>query len=176
MSATALQNWLGPTRALVRALQRELLLGRRLLALAKAQTEALVHNDVARVGTLEAEGRALVEQQAAAGQRRMAAARTLASVVGCETDADRPVPPLAQIVLRLPLSEGRSLIALRNEILAVEREIQTVNARNRPLLENALKCVEVSLYALTRLALRPASYGANPDAVAAPTFYIDEKC
>lgn len=176
MSATPSQNRAGPTRALARALQRELLLGRRLLALAKAQTEALVHNDAARVGALAAEGRALLEQQAAAGQQRTEAARALASVVGHEIGADRPVPPLAQIVLRLPLSEGRSLLALRNEILAVEREMQAVHARNRPLLENALKFVEISLYALTQLALRPTRYGTNPDAVAAPTFYIDEKC
>jgi len=169
-------RWRGAARALIRALQQELALGKRLAALSNAQTEALVSNDVARVSALEAEGRVLVEQQTTLGQQRVEAARALASAVQLDAPPDKPVPSLAQIVLRLPLPEARQLIALRGEILRVEQEIQAVNARNRVLLQNALEFVEVSLYALTQLALRPARYGTNPDALAAPTFYVDQRC
>lgn len=162
-------------RALNRALKQELMLGQQQLAIAGAQTDALIANDARRLQAWVEEAREILARQEAVALSRQQAALELARALGMEGESDGIAPPLSQIVLRLPVEEAKRLLATRRQILAVDHQIQSVNERNRPLLENALDFVQFTIHALTGLALKPARYGANPNAVAAPTFYIDRK-
>lgn len=163
-------------RPLLRVLKEELTLGQKLLGLGKAQSEALIVNDAARVSAIEAESREIAARQEAMERERVAAARALARAVGLEASSEEaPTYALTQIAARLPKTDAQKLDALRREIIAVSTELVTINDRNRRLLETALDFVRFSLNTLTGLALRPARYGANPNAIATPTFYIDHK-
>lgn len=163
-------------RPLLRVLKEELILGRKLLSLGKAQLEALIANDVARVSAIAVESRELAARQEAMERERAAAAQALARAVGLETSSEEvPSYALTQIAAHLPKSDAQKLDSLRREIIAVSTELVTINDQNRRLLETALDYVRFSLNTLAGLALRPARYGANPNAIATPTFYIDHK-
>jgi hypothetical protein len=160
------------TRALAQALRRDLDLGRKLTSLAQAQTAALVVNDAELVGRLEAEARALVADMPEREAARRRAITALALAAGASSDGGQP-PPLAELALQLPLDEARMLLAHRTAILQTEKRLRDVNERNRTLLKSALDYVEFAIRTYTTLALKPARYGSNPNAVATPTFYVD---
>lgn len=162
-------------RALLQALEQELILGRQLLKLANALTEALRENDTARMEALEPEGAELVARQQAQEKMRVAAALSLSREVGLLSGEQTTLPTLAQIARCLSAAEARRLLQLRSRLIALDREIQAVHKRNRALIENALEVSQVFMDALTRFALRPAPYGTNPNALLTPTFYLDRR-
>jgi hypothetical protein len=163
-------------RDVCRILQQEIHAGKKLLANARAMTEAITHNDILRIQALEAEAETIFTQQTLIGLQREQSVLALASGLGhCVEDPQR-IPPLSEMAMRLPLPETRRLLQLRQEILHLQRLLEETQARNRALLENALDCVHFTIALITQTALRPAAYGTNPNAVAAPTFYLDQKC
>lgn len=153
-----------------RLLQQELALGKRLLTLGEAETEAIIANDIARLNQINAEQQACLEQQRALDKAREAAARDLAWGLGWER-----VPPFTELLTRLPEREQSALSDLRLQLLAVQGQLETGNARNRLLLDRALDYVQFSLELLTSVALQPARYGTNLATLATPAFYIDSK-
>lgn len=163
-------------RDLSRILEQEVQAGKRLLANARAMTEAITRNDTARMETLGSEGDAIMTQQTLIGLRREEAVLALAAGLGYVVEDPQRVPPLSEMAMRLPLPETRRLLQLRQQILDLQRLLEETQARNRALLENALACVHFSIDLITQSALKPAAYGTNPNTVGAPTFYIDQKC
>jgi hypothetical protein len=160
---------------LARALQQDLLLGRKLLGLTEQQAEALRNHEPQQVQELLAAGEIVAAQQLEAGRQRTEAVRELARALGLKPDGGSSLPPLSDLALHLPLPDAHRLLALRTEILAVEERLREAGERNRALIQNALDFVQFSLQALTGAALKPAKYGMNPNALAAPIFYLDHK-
>jgi flagellar biosynthesis/type III secretory pathway chaperone len=160
---------------LARALQQDLLLGRKLLDVTEHQAQALRNHEPERVQELLVAGEVVAAQQQEAGRQRVEAIQGLALALGMKPDAGSALPPLSDLALHLPLPDARRLLALRSEILAVEERLREAAERNRALIQNALEFVQFSLQALTGAALKPSRYGVNPNAVVAPTFYLDHK-
>ncbi len=158
------------TSTLRRILQQQLAIGKRLETLAVETAEAIVLNDVTRLSAIGAEQRQCVSQQATLEESRMAAARELAWAMGCER-----VPTLSELLPLLPTREQEPLNRLRLQILETATRLNAQNERNRVLLDNAIDIVRFTLDLVTTTALRPARYGTNLAALAAPTFYIDSK-
>ena len=157
-------------RSLRRLLQQELTLGKRLLALLQEETEVIVNNDITRLSALQAEQQQCLKEQTALENSRVISTRDLAWALGLER-----VPTLPVLIMALPDRDQESLRNLRTELLAVNQQLESLQTRNRSLLENALDYVRFSLDLLTEAALQPARYGANLTRISAPTFYIDSK-
>lgn len=153
-----------------RLLQQELALGKCLLALMDAETEAIVASDITRLNQINAEQQTCLEQQRVLDKAREAAARDLAWGLGFER-----VPPFVELLTRLPENDQRALGDLRLQLLAIQGQLETGNVRNRLLLDRALDFVRFSLELLTSAALQPARYGTNLATLATPAFYIDSK-
>jgi hypothetical protein len=175
MSATSNQTAARAVQMLARSLQQDLLLGRKLLRITEEQAQALRSHAPERVQELLVAGEMVAAQQREAEKQRNEAIRGLTRAVGIQTDSAAPLPPLSEIALHLPLLDARRLLALRTEILSVEARIREASERNRALIQNALDFVQFSLQAITGAALKPSRYGVNPNALAAPTFYLDHK-
>ena len=157
-------------RSLRRLLQQELTLGKRLLSLLQEETEVIVKNDITRLSALQAEQQECLKEQTTLENSRVISTRDLAWALGLER-----VPTLPVLIMALPDREQESLRKLRTELLAVNQQLESMQTRNRSLLENALDYVRFSLDLLTEAALQPARYGANLTRISAPTFYIDSK-
>lgn len=157
--------------ALRRVLQQELALGQRMLTLAEDQTEALVENDLDRLNAIQADQQRAVAEHEPLEKARQALVRDLAWMAGMDR-----APNLAMLMPHLPHREQETLGRLRRQILDVEMQTQRANARNRRLIESALEFAQFSLKVLTTAALQPARYGTNIATLAAPTFYIDNRC
>ncbi len=153
-----------------RILQQELLLGKQLVALAEEESEVIIRGDVSRLAALEMEQRHCVEEQTGLENARMTATRTLAFALGMER-----IPTLSGLLPALPARDQDVISQLRVQLLETQGRLDSLNVRNRGLLENALEYVRFSLDALTTATLQPARYGVNLACVAAPAFYIDSK-
>jgi len=163
-------------RPLLRILKQELVLGQKLLRLGKAQLEVLIANDAARVSAIEVQSREISARQEVLERERGAAVQALARAIGLESTSEgASTYTLSQILTCLPPADAQKLEALRQQIITVSSELVAINDQNRRLLETALEYVRFSLNILTGLALSPPSYGANPHALAAPSFYLDRK-
>lgn len=162
-------------RNLRATLLEDLALGRRMLANSEAQREALVANDHRRVSEISAQGQDITAMQTANGFRREAAIRLVALSCGIECADGETLPRMPDLILHLPHSEARSLLALRTSILEAEKKLRDANGLNRTLVQNALDVVQFTFHALTDLALRPSTYGANPNRLISPTFYLDHR-
>ena len=153
-----------------RVLQSELKIGQSLLALVDSEAQLLIANNAVALAALEAEQQACMAKQNALGAERQAIVGELAARFAI------PVPrTLTDLLAHLDDRDARSLQTLRARLLAVHTTLANRNAQNRCLLDNALDYVRFSLDALTDAALKPARYGTNLAALAAPTFYLDNK-
>jgi hypothetical protein len=153
----------------------DLALGRRLLANAEAQRQALVSNDHRRVSSVEAEGREIVALQEANSFRRDTAVLSAAQACGMECPEGEPLPKLSELVLHLPLAEAKPLLALRASVLETEDSLRQANERNRVVVQSALEVVHFTFHALADLALRPTGYGSHAAPAAAPIFFLDHQ-
>ncbi|MCS6777562.1 MAG: flagellar protein FlgN [Chloroherpetonaceae bacterium] len=158
------------TQSLIQILQKELLVCRRLVELAEAESEAIIASDIARLSNLEIELRRRLEEQEQLESARIVAVRDIAFALRCNG-----LPTLAQLLPLLPEREQQVLAQLRVQILEAQAQLEVVTERNRMLLENALEYVRFSLDVLTGTALAPARYGTNLAALDAPVFYLDSK-
>jgi flagellar biosynthesis/type III secretory pathway chaperone len=156
--------------ALRRILQQELLLGKRMIEIAEAQSEAIPRRDMARLSQLELEMRQISDQMEGLESLRIAATRALAFALGMET-----VPPLTTLLPKLPIRDQQALAQIRTQILETQSRLDTLSTRNKILLESALDFVQFSLQVLTEAAFQPARYGTNPASIVPPTLYIDSK-
>lgn len=156
--------------ALRRILQQELLVGRRMVALAEEESEALIAGDVPRLTPLLIEHQQTLEQQEVLETARQSATRELAWACGQER-----ATTLLDLLPALPAREQDALSQLRVQLLETHGQLEVLNRRNRDLLETSLDIVRYSLDALTSAALQPARYGTNIARIAAPAFYIDSK-
>jgi len=156
--------------SLLRALQTELQCGRRLLAIQKGMAEACADHDPARVQALEAGARTLLADLERGEQERAGAARALAEALGLPAGEEAA---LSRLVPLLPPGEGRKLLALRSEIVGLEIALRASGDRAARLLENGAACCRATVEAITRIALRPAKYGAGQAAAGPPALYLD---
>lgn len=156
--------------ALRRIMQQQLTTGKTLLALAEVSEKAIVEGDTQKLETLAPQQRILLEQQIAQENARQQAACELSARLGLEQ-----APTLTTLLPMLAPSDAIALAALRTQILATQRRMESQNQCNAQLLENALGFVKFNLEALTTAALRPAKYGVNMARLEAPSFYVDSK-
>jgi len=156
--------------ALRRIMQQQLTTGRSLLALAEVSEKAIVEGDTQRLETLAPQQRMLIEQQIAQENARQQATAELSARLGLEQ-----APTLTTLLPVLAPADAIALAALRTQILATQRRMESQNQCNAQLLENALGFVKFNLEALTTAALRPAKYGVNMARLEAPSFYVDSK-
>jgi hypothetical protein len=163
-------NTNGSVAALRRALQQQLALGKRLVSLGEAQTDAIIAANIEQIMALEAEQAQTLLALEPLEQARAHAARELAWSLGFER-----VPSLSVLLPRLSERDQTALTGLRNQLLEVQRQMERIHARNRNLLEVALDYVQYSLELITSTALKPAAYGINLAHLAAPSFYIDSQ-
>jgi hypothetical protein len=159
---------------LARVLQADLVLARQLLAALNDQSAALLANSHAQASAAETDMRQIAAQQAETGRLREEAVRQLAASAGALVPTGTPAPSLSQVLRLLPAVETRSILTFRAELLRVEKAVQSAMARNRPLLENALEMIRITMEAMTRAATKTSRYGGG-SAMSAPTFYIDQK-
>ena len=156
--------------ALRRIMQQQLTTGRSLLALAEVSEQAIVEGDIRKLETLAPQQRTLIEQQIAQENARQQATTELSARLGLDK-----APTLTTLLPELTPADAIALAALRTQILATQRRMESQNQCNAQLLENALGFVKFNLEALTTAALRPARYGTNMARLEAPSFYIDSK-
>lgn len=159
-------------RELLQIMERQVGIGRQMLAVAKAQTDALAGHDMARLMQSENQVRGLADRQAEYERRREEAVTTL---VACEDMAPLARPTAAMIAGLLPQVDAARLLGFREQLVAVERDLAAVTARNRMLLENAQEIARTSLDLLVRAAMARPKYGTNPASFQAPTLYLDQK-
>ena len=153
-----------------RALNQQLQLCKRLLAVCEEQTQALIVNDLEKLRELEAEQRLYIEQQFQQEQIRVEAVTSLAKAL------DLPeLPSLADLLPHLPERESEPLGQLKKELMTVLTRLEDVQSRNVQLLQNAQEYVRFSLELITGAMLQPARYGSNFHAVVAPSFYVDSR-
>lgn len=151
-------------------MQQQLSTGRSLLALAEVSEQAIVDGDIHKLEILAPQQRTLIEQQIAQENARQQATKELSAKLGLDN-----APTLTTLLPELSPSDAIALAALRAQILATQRRMETQNQCNAQLLENALGFVKYNLETLTTAALRPARYGVNMARLEAPSFYIDSK-
>ncbi len=156
--------------ALRRAMHLQLMTGRALLVLAELSERATIAGDTRALESLEPKQRGLLEQSSAHEFARRMAAAELAVALGLDGAAT-----LKTLLGALLPGEAAQLIALRSQILDVNRRLERINASNARLLRNALGYVQFNLNALTSAALKPAKYGVNLAQISAPSFYVDSK-
>ncbi|HLJ55958.1 MAG TPA: flagellar protein FlgN [Chthonomonadaceae bacterium] len=156
--------------ALRRIMQQQLTTGKSLLALAEVSEKAIIEGDTGKLSELVPQQQALLEMQIAQEKARQEAATVLSTRLGLEDSA-----PLSTLLPELAPADAIALAALRTQILATQRRVESQNDCNRRLLDNALSFVKFNLEALTSAALKPAKYGVNLTRLEAPSFYIDSK-
>ncbi len=151
-------------------MQQQLATGRSLLALAEVSEKAIIEGDTRTLETLVPQQRILLEQQLAQENARQQATAELSAKLGLNQ-----APTLCTLLPELSPADAVALAALRTQILATQRRMESQNHCNAQLLENALGFVKFNLEALTTAALRPARYGLNMARLEAPSFYVDSK-
>lgn len=161
-------------RNLLAVLNSELSAGRELNRVVHAQTDALVRNDMRDFEELETQARHTMARLELLDAQRQDRARKLGQQLQVPVLEDSEVS-LRELASYMDSCEARQLLRTRQKLLAVNQEIRETVARNRSLLENARDVVRVSLDILAQMAMAPAKYGTNPDALNAPTFYIDRR-
>ena len=153
-----------------RILQQELALGKRIAALTRQETEALVENNPVIVASLEAELRHSMTQLSVLETGRISAIRELSWAMQIQA-----LPTFGNLLASLPAKDRESLEKLRDEIMSTQRVLEAQNSQNRVLLDNLIEYVRFSLDAITTAALQPARYGANLVRIATPAFYVDSR-
>jgi hypothetical protein len=159
-------------RELLQVMERQLDLGRKMLALANAQTDALAAHDMARLMATSEQIRVLTIRQDELERARIDAAEVFTED-GVAMGSTGPTA--AQIAKMLVASDARRLMILRDGLLDVQRKLQTVTTRNRLLLSNAQDITRMSLDLLVRVAMAPPRYGASTVPMRAPTLYLDQR-
>lgn len=134
-------DWLGTSERLLRSLHE--------------QTAAVTLRDVARVERIQPELDALLERVKSIDENAAACARRLAEELGTE-------PHLRSLVLALDKAEAQQVQGLANRVTVAARNLQTVFAKNRALLENELTYVNGTLTLIARAAVESnGRFGAH---------------
>lgn len=157
---------------LCKALQAELLLGRKMLKIKLQEQSALKSNDVLQIQELVLLTKDISNMQTDAAVHRIRCAQRMALSLGHPESATS----LKTLAGHLIPGDERQLLQIRDEILTLDDKLHRIGLTNRSLLESALDYIRFSLQAIADVALRPAKYGFNPNIQNTPTFYIDQKC
>jgi hypothetical protein len=137
----------------------------RLLHSLHEQTAALTLRQPDRVASIQPELDNLMDLMAQMDDKAVACARELAEEYGSE-------PNLRSLAQALPKAEAQQLQSVANRVIVVGRNVQTILAKNRALVENELEYVNGTLALVAKAAQdRPGPY---PKAVVSANLVMNQ--
>lgn len=162
-------------RKLIDLLDAEIERQEMLLAVCRAQQQALIEGDREYL-EMKTAGVATLAQEARADETaRKQLVREIAAALGI----DSPEPTLAELALIAPVPVNRNLLERRDQLRRVVRETSTVNQENNRLLRRSLGIVGTCLRTLDWVVSAHAgSYDANgaaPPAAFTRPALLDQK-
>jgi hypothetical protein len=124
-------DWLGTSERLLRSLYE--------------QTAALTLRDVARVERIQPDLDSLLTRMKELDENAAACAKRLAEELGAE-------PSLRGLVCVLEKAEAQQLQGLANRVTVVARNVESVLAKNRALIENEMTYINGTLTLIAKAA------------------------
>lgn len=122
------------------------------------QTAALTLRHIDRVERIQPELDQLMDRMEQIDQSAAACAKRLAEEMGCE-------PNLRSLVSVLEKAEAQQIQAVANRVIVAGRNIQTLIAKNRALVENELQYVNGTVALIAREAAdQKTTYPGSPTA------------
>lgn len=118
----------------------------RLLRSLHEQTAALTLRQIERVETIQPELDSLMDTMAEIDKKASGCAKKLADELGCE-------PNLTSLVSVLEKAEGMEVQAIANRVIVAGRNVQSVIAKNKALLENELEYVNGTMTLVAKEAV-----------------------